>query len=217
MQVGRGRAAVEIQNEDDSVPLGRADWIGAALDLLVAEGVEAVRITRLATALGVTRGSFYWHFKDRADLLAALVAAWEAGNTKALIDALEQADDLIGAVLAIFEIWMRDEPFAPQLDAAMRDWARRSDRVKRAVARADDKRVKAIAGAFEKAGFAPQDAFIRARILYFTQVGYYALEVRESLAERVGYAKSYIKGFTGLDLEPARVRAFRRRLLSPGG
>ena len=84
----------------------------------------------------------------------------------------------------------------------MRDWARRSDKVKRAVARADDKRVKAVAGAFEKAEFAPQEAFIRARILYFTQVGYYALEVRESLAERLGYAESYIKGFTGLDLEP---------------
>ncbi len=217
MREGRGRAALEIQSQDDGAPLGRADWIAAALDLLVAEGVEAVRITRLAAALEVTRGSFYWHFKDRADLLAALIAAWEARNTRALIDALEAADDLIGAVLAIFEIWMRDEPFAPKLDAAMRDWARRSDKVKRAVARADDKRVKAIADTFEKAGFAPRDAFIRARILYFTQVGYYALEVRESLAERLGYAESYIKGFTGLDLAPARARAFRRRVLGPGG
>jgi AcrR family transcriptional regulator len=204
-----GAQTVEVPQS--SATLGRADWIEAALEILADDGVEAVRITRLAARLDVTRGSFYWHFKDRDDLLSALIAAWERRNTKALIGALEASEDLIGAVLAVFEIWMRDEPFAPRLDAAMREWARRSPAVRRVVERADETRVKAISRAFERAGFATTEAFIRARILYFTQVGYYALEVRESLARRIGYVEAYIKGFTGLDLNPARAAVYRRR------
>ena len=197
--------------------LGRADWVVAALEILANEGIEAVRITRLAADLGVTRGSFYWHFKDRDDLLAALIEAWEARNTSALIEALEASTDLIDAVLAIFEIWMTDEPFAPKLDAALRDWARRDPAVRRVVERADEKRLKAIARGFERAGFAKTEAFIRARILYFTQVGYYALEVRESLARRIGYVEAYSKGFTGLELAPARVAAYRKRFRARKG
>jgi hypothetical protein len=117
----------------------------------------------------------------------------------------------------MFEIWMTDEPFAPKLDAAMRDWARRDPAARRVVERADETRLKAIARAFERAGFDKTEAFIRARILYFTQVGYYALEVRESLARRIGYVEAYVKGFTGLELEPARVAAYRKRFRSRGG
>ena len=200
-----------VAGAESAVTLGRADWIGAALETLADDGIEAVRITLLATRLGVTRGSFYWHFKGRDDLLSALIKAWETRNTRALIEVLEASDDLIGAVLAVFEIWMKDEPFAPRLDAAMREWARRSPAVRRAVERADETRLKAIARAFERAGFAKTEAFIRARILYFTQVGYYALDVRESLARRIGYVEAYIKGFTGLDLDPARAAVYRRR------
>jgi AcrR family transcriptional regulator len=197
-----GEETVTAEAVESVVPLGRGDWVAVALGILADEGIEAVRITRLAVDLGVTRGSFYWHFKDRDDLLAALIAAWEARNTK---------------VLAMFEIWMTDEPFAPKLDAAMRDWARRDPAARRVVERADETRLKAIARAFERAGFDKTEAFIRARILYFTQVGYYALEVRESLARRIGYVEAYVKGFTGLELEPARVAAYRKRFRSRGG
>ena len=136
MRDGGETAAAEMN--ESVATLGRADWVVAALEILANEGIEAVRITRLAADLGVTRGSFYWHFKDRDDLLAALIEAWEARNTSALIEALEGSGDLIDAVLAIFEIWMTDEPFAPRLDAAMRDWARRDAAVRRVVERADE-------------------------------------------------------------------------------
>lgn len=212
-----GEEVTTLETVESVATLGRGDWVAVALGILADEGIEAVRITRLAVDLGVTRGSFYWHFKDRDDLLAALIAAWEARNTKALIDTLEASEDLIGAVLAMFEIWMTDEPFAPKLDAAMRDWARRDPAARRVVERADETRLKAIARAFERAGFDKTEAFIRARILYFTQVGYYALEVRESLARRIGYVEAYVKGFTGLELEPARVAAYGKRFRSRGG
>jgi AcrR family transcriptional regulator len=83
-----GEETVTAEAVESVVPLSRGDWVAVALGILADEGIEAVRITRLAVDLGVTRGSFYWHFKDRDDLLAALIAAWEARNTKALIDTL---------------------------------------------------------------------------------------------------------------------------------
>jgi AcrR family transcriptional regulator len=197
--------------------LGREDWIEAAIGLLASRGVGAVKITQLAENLGVTRGSFYWHFKDREDLLAALIKAWDKRNTKALVSAVEGSTDLVEGVLAIFECWLRAEPFAPRLDAALRDWGHHEDEVRRKVKRADRKRVKAIAGVFERGGFAPQEAVIRARILYYTQVGYYALEEEESMAQRNKNLASYFKAFTGRDLDAARVAAFSRRIARPAG
>lgn len=94
----RPRAQDHVANSGGA--LGRADWIKAALKLLVAEGESAVRITRLSEALGVTRGSFYWHFKDRADLLDALLETWERRNTLAIVTAVEEASDLAAAVLS---------------------------------------------------------------------------------------------------------------------
>src|SRR4051812_6560246 len=57
--------------------LGREDWLRAARLALHRGGPDAVRVEPLASALGVTKGSFYWHFADRTALLEALVAEWE--------------------------------------------------------------------------------------------------------------------------------------------
>ncbi len=196
--------------------LGRGDWIEAALKLLMDEGESAVRITRLAEALGVTRGGFYWHFKDRADLLDALLQTWSNMNTKGMVEAVQEADDLTSAVLDLFAVWIDRRRFDPRLDSALREWARRSEKVKRAVKKADDRRVEALARAFERAGFEPTEALIRARILYFTQVGYYALDLRETLVKRLGFLEAYFLGFTGEALDPKRAEAFRRRHLNDG-
>jgi AcrR family transcriptional regulator len=69
-------AMKDLSLQDQTTVLARRDWIDAGLELLVGKGVDHVKITRLADALGVTRGSFYWHFKDRDDLLSALVEDW---------------------------------------------------------------------------------------------------------------------------------------------
>ena len=66
--------------------LQREDWIEAAFGRLARHGVEGVRVEPLAEDLGVTKGSFYWHFKDRPDLLDAVLEEWEATDTR-LIDA----------------------------------------------------------------------------------------------------------------------------------
>src|SRR5690348_13217440 len=66
-------------------------WIAAATDVLVDEGIDHVRVDVLANQLGVTRGSFYWHFRDREDLLRRVLQAWHARATDQLTQRLEQA------------------------------------------------------------------------------------------------------------------------------
>jgi AcrR family transcriptional regulator len=206
-----GTVAAAASGRSDEA-LSRADWIEAAVDLLAARGLAAVKITRLADDLGVTRGSFYWHFKDREDLLSAIVKLWEQRNTKALLDAIAESHDLVSGIMAIFECWLTAEPFAPRLDAAMRDWGHQSPKVRRAVKRADSKRLDAIAEVFRRAGFASQEADIRARVIYYTQVGYYALEEDESIVKRNTRLAAYYKVYTGQDLDDGTVAAFLKRV-----
>ena len=194
--------------------LGRGDWVAAALQTLIEEGVDSVKVFRLADRLGVTRGSFYWHFTSRDELLAMLLEAWEAKNTQAILNRAQQAHrDLTSAVLDIFALWVDRALFDPGLDFAIREWARRSATVHDAVRRADDRRVKAIAGIYRRAGMSGLDAFIRARILYFMQIGYYALDLRETIEERMRYLTPYLRGFNGEEPDEKQVANFRRRYL----
>jgi AcrR family transcriptional regulator len=62
--------------------LSRDDWLDAAFQAVVEGGFDQVRVLVLAAALGVTRGSFYWHFVDHADLVSALLARWRARETE---------------------------------------------------------------------------------------------------------------------------------------
>jgi AcrR family transcriptional regulator len=56
--------------------VSKAEWLQTALKLLEAEGVEAIRVERIARELGISRSGFYWHFKDRDDLRAQMVEYW---------------------------------------------------------------------------------------------------------------------------------------------
>jgi AcrR family transcriptional regulator len=86
--------------------LSAADWETAALDALADGGLAGIAIQPLARRLGVTKGSFYWHFADREALLAAALAHWETSHTERVIEAVESVRDprerlarLIGRVL----------------------------------------------------------------------------------------------------------------------
>jgi AcrR family transcriptional regulator len=87
--------------------LSSADWQTAALDALAEHGLAGIAIEPLARRLGVTKGSFYWHFADRDALLAAALGHWETSYTERVIDAVEAVRDprerlarLIGQALA---------------------------------------------------------------------------------------------------------------------
>jgi hypothetical protein len=96
----------------------------------------------------------------------------------------------------------------------MRDWARRSEQVRAAVERADEARIAAISDMFEAHGVQTVEAFIRARIIYFTQVGYYALGIEETLVQRFEYLEAYFLGFTGRKLNPDLAAIYRDKHLN---
>ncbi|MEM7423505.1 MAG: TetR/AcrR family transcriptional regulator, partial [Pseudomonadota bacterium] len=81
-----------------------------------------------------------------------------------------------------------------------------------AVADEDTARVAAIATFYERMDFAPTDAFIRARVIYFTQVSYYALGVSEPLARRASFLSAYFRTFTGREIDAGAAARFLTRM-----
>lgn len=199
---GQGtREAGAATGERPAGPLGRADWIEAACRALVAGGVASIKIDRLAADLGVTRGSFYWHFADRAELLSALLAHWEATNTAPMEQAVARAGgDGHARLAALVRVWIDEVAFSPAYDAAVRDWARHDAAAVAAVRRVDDRRIALLADIFGDLGYTGTDAFVRARVAYFHQVGYYTLAIHESRALRLDLLPHYYRVLTGFPM-----------------
>ncbi len=186
------------------------DWIALAMDVLVTEGVGQLKVMNLAQKLNVSRSSFYWFFKSRNDLLDQLLHHWEHKNTASIVErANRPANSIAESVLNVFECWVNEDLFDPGLDFAVREWARRSADVRRRLDRADEARVAAIAAMFRRYQYDDTDAFIRARVLYFMQVGYYALDVDEPMSRRLSYLEAYIRSFTGTDATARELKRFR--------
>ncbi len=195
-----------------SASLTADDWTRAALNMLIEQGIQAVQITALARHLGVTRGSFYWHFNSREALLDALLDQWRARNTGVMVEALGGADTLDDGILALFSVWTDHTRFESKLDQAIRDWARHSEALQNTLKAEDDARVTAIANFYRRHDYAPTEAFIRARVIYFTQLSYYALGVSEPMADRISYLSAYFSAFTGREIDPATAAAFRANI-----
>lgn len=191
--------------------LERQDWIEAASRVFATEGVDKVLIVPLAATLGVTRGSFYWHFRSRQALLDELVALWRQKNTRALIEAATvPARDFPERFMRIMRCWIDPSLYDPGLDLAMRDWARRNPRVLAQVRAADEERIAAFARAFEEKGELPRMAFIRARTVYYMQIGYYTVGVAEPVAQRVQFLGEYYEAFVGEPMTAGRAQEWIR-------
>lgn len=176
----------------------REGWLAAARAALLESGIDAVKIQPLASRLNLSRTSFYWFFKDRAAILDALLEDWEATNTRALIAACEAyADTIAEAVLNVIGVFLDETRFEPRFDFAVRGWAHRSDAVMARVTAADEARLDAIRAMFRRFGFDPDEADVRARTVYLVQIGYIALQTRESLATRMARIPAYVKTYSG--------------------
>jgi len=177
----------------------REDWLRSALDVLISDGVDSVKVLTLAERLDCARSSFYWYFKNRSDLLDALLDHWQATNTRALIEAANRPAETINRALGnLYSSWTAEGAFDTQLDFAIRDWARRSGTVRRALDISDAARIDAIAGMFARYGYPPNEADVRGRIVYFTQIGYATLDQRESWETRISRSRDYLYCMTGV-------------------
>ncbi|MGP6087950.1 TetR/AcrR family transcriptional regulator [Antarctobacter jejuensis] len=193
-----------------NIKVTREDWLRASMEVLVRDGVQSVKVLTIGTRLGVSRSSFYWYFKSRRDLLDQLLAEWDRTNTGAMIrHAGLPAGTITQAVNNFFGCVIDPDGFNHRLDFAVREWARRDDGVRQAVDRADRARQSAIAAMFVRHGYAEAEADIRARVLYYQQIGYYALDLGETLEDRLKRVEGYLFCFTGVQPDPADVEAFK--------
>ena len=189
---------VHFKENNKSSRLSRTDWLIAARDTLITEGKDALKIERLAKKLNVTRGGFYWHFRGRDDLLDALLISWEK-ETNVLFEQALQGDhaDGMSEFCALCRSWVEENVYNPAYDSAVRDWARVSIRAEKAVKRVDRKRVDIIKRIFLDIGYPEDESFIRARVAYFHQVGYYTLGVGETRSQRRKLVPLYVEALTG--------------------
>jgi AcrR family transcriptional regulator len=180
--------------------LGRQVWLEAARQALVEEGTTGIEVNKLAKRLGVTRGGFQWFFKSRQRLLDELLAYWLDTSTCLFERILETYDhDGMREYMALINLWVEEKDYDPKWDTAMRDWARTTVKVRKAIQSVDAKRIAVLQEIFMHMGYKGKEAHIRARITYYHQVGYYALGVRESRKRRLDLLSYYIKVLTGRD------------------
>lgn len=180
---------------------GRDDWLTAARKSLVKGGIDQVKIERLAKHLHLTRGSFYYHFRSRVELLHALLDHWEATNTGPMLRAIDAAIATgPRGIHALVSMWIEEREFSPAYDSAVRDWARKDATVAQVVRAVDEKRINALTRLIEMYGYRGDEAVVRARIMYFHQVGYYALAMHESMQERRRLEPVYMKALIGFDI-----------------
>ena len=179
-------------------PLGREVWLDTARRALIEEGTAGVEVNKLAKRLGSSRGGFYWFFKDRAQLLEELLAYWARTSTVLFEEILKRPGrNGVEKYLAMINLWIDEKEYDPKWDGAVRDWARTSEAVRKVVQEVDQKRIAVLEQIFNDMGYAGKEAHIRARVMYYHQVGYYAMGVQESQRERRLLTPYYQKVLTG--------------------
>ena len=145
------------------------DWLRVAADVLVDKSVEGVRVDVLARTLNVTRGSFYWHFVDRDDLLQRLLQSWRLQQTEQVIAASQrQGVSAQGIIHELTGLPMRGDKAqrGGAIELAIRAWARRDPMARAVVDEVDQVRLEYIAQCFRDLGFCSQTARHRAFLLY---------------------------------------------------
>jgi len=179
-------------------PLGRSIWLDTARQALIEEGIAGVEINKLAKRLKVSRGGFYWFFRDRAQLLAELLTYWVQTGT-VLFDKILQRPhrDGMAEYAALTDLWIDEKEYDPKWDGAVRDWARTSKAVRKVVEAADQNRIAVLEEIFHDMGYTGKEAHVRARVMYYHQVGYYAMGVQESRRARRALVPFYRKILTG--------------------
>lgn len=168
-KVHQANANVTAIIEDKAPSLDAKTWLEAAFDALAEGGIDAVRVEPIAKALKVTRGSFYWHFKDRPALHAAMLKEWRERATYQIMNRIEQSSEPAGARLERLLALPHSSPRSARggaIELAIRLWARRDKNAAKAVRHIDRVRLDYFADLLEQHGIPPEQAKSRAYLFY---------------------------------------------------
>jgi len=201
--------------------LRREDWITAARQALIKEGITGVSLRKLATSLGATTGAFYWQYKRLEDLLEDVREDWLHRNTAHITKAIEEAGpDGWQMYLSYTRALILENGIDARYDNAIREWAHSSKRTAEILRSVEEFRINQLKGMFEAMGFKDKAALIRARVMYFHQTGYYAMQIVESVEERLENVPFYAEVLTDrLDLlglkDISEVRSYLEKETEP--
>jgi AcrR family transcriptional regulator len=148
----------------------RTRWIEEGLRALGVGGPDAVRIEKLAQALGVTKGGFYWHFDDRRALLEEMLDTWERVVVDEAIEIIEGGSgDTRAKLRRLFALGSSREALGLRMiDLAVRDWARRDKVVARRLRRVDNRRMEYMRSLF--GAFCRDEDEVEVRCLLFASL-----------------------------------------------
>lgn len=153
--------------------LTKSDWIDHGLRTLAAEGANALKVGAMAAKLNVSRGSFYWHFRDIADFRSHLLRSWLEQTTERVIRRIETEetgpDRLKSLLRGAFVMSPGAERWAAE--DAIRAWAADDADVAAMVASVDERRIAYIAELLISAGVENTKAPARAAFLYWAYLG----------------------------------------------
>jgi AcrR family transcriptional regulator len=182
-----------------STRLAKQDWINAATATLKKCGVDKVKVDPIAKELNVSRGSFYWHFNKRQDLLDAVLNNWQQTTTQDVIDQLEDAVMPANQRLEkLLTLAFTSSSNNLATEQAIRAWGLSDQTASKVIQQVDNKRVEYIYRLLLDMNVAELMAMQFARVIYYTRVGLYAQAVLPDLQERMLIAKtllSVVKSF----------------------
>lgn len=172
--IGTMPESTDIQDSDGRRPrLSSVDWEREALALIAEEGVGALAIDPLARRLGVTKGSFYWHFKSRDALLEAALHRWEEHSGRQILEDVAGLSDPRQRLRQLI-LRVANEVQSTKVHAAMLR-AMELPRVRLAIDRTARRHIEILAEAYRQTGMAEPAASRRARLAYAAYVGFLQL------------------------------------------
>lgn len=149
--------------------LTKEQWLDHGLHNLADLGFTSLKADKLAKSLGVSRGSFYWHFKNLADFHSGILGRWQEVMAESVITMLESQGETAEAKLKqLLTIAMTSER---TLEQAIRAWGESDAVVKQAVSDIDTLRMGYVQKLVEEMGVDEGDAAVRARIIYGSYLG----------------------------------------------
>lgn len=163
----------ESAKKKPGTPLTRQDWIDAGNVVLISHSIDAVQVKTMAKGFGVTIGSFYHHFKNRDELLQAILENWRLRTFTQVGERLQTSQlscaEFVTAMLELPFRGRRARTYA-MVELAIRSWARREERARVVVEAIDAERLKVFTNVFASAGLSTHEAANRAFILYSFQL-----------------------------------------------
>lgn len=168
-------------NASKGKTVSKGEWLSQALEILSEEGVQGVRIDRLARDLKISRSGFYWHFRDRNDLLNHLLDYWAYEYTEVVIQYQDSQEVTPETRLNQIASMTRKHNLA-KFDLSMRAWAEHDAKAAKAMTRVYQQRLGYVRESFRDLGFKGNE--LEMRTLLFVCYQSWEMRMYPGMSER---------------------------------